>query len=526
MAKIHLILLAILLLAPLASASCQSLCSWYGNITLTELEGIDKGGNLSLLTIAGELGNNIDGLAYISQDLTNVDIQVTNGSRYFDYYVYNTTYDNDAAYMIYLNVSDGCLGIPGVCPSYQGYLELCINGSAVLTHPYMNDGDPTGTLTTQTIQSSDLSQYYTRNWTFYDESDGSIYDFSSENATLKVWCETFDEFTINLTDVVDTGGSLSIQTRDKPKYFLDLNLNPSRIRQDKDIELKDGYYITTAAAELYTLRLVDYTGGQFYKSTMSIQGVVNDALKNIHVEEFPTDNIIYAYLQNNTQYKILLDGADERDLGQMYVTDEDLARDIVVTKPSFSNFTYRWDDLVMSFTEDWANSQVGCHFNSTSNTTCSMQVYNITGSDYILDYTSGGTSGTDVALAFTVDNNTDSYLVRCISNHPTLGVRDKSVKLQMWNETGFFKSFELNIPDKIVGVSRTFFYKMLALTLILAAGGIFSTHTMGTGAVVMSGVLAFTVYINWFPVSQWFVGFIAFMSFMIKLSEGRQGVPS
>ena len=523
MAKIHLILLAILLLAPLASASCSTYCELYGNITVTELTGIpDTGGNMSFVTLAAELGNNIDGFAYMSTDLSNVYINAINLTSLFSYYVYDKTYDADAEYMIYLNVSDGTTG-----SRPQGYIELCLNATAVITHPIMHDGDPTGALPTQTpSKGDDFTQNYARNWTFRDESDGSVYDFSSENATLKVWCDNLDEFEINLTDVVGTGGSLTIYTLEKPKYFLNLNLNPSRIRQDKGIQLVDGFYITTAAADLYTLRLVDYTGGQFYKSTLSIQGTVNDALNNIHVEEFPTDNIIYAYLQNNTQYKILLDGVDDRDLGQMYVTDEDLARDIVVTKPSFSNFTYRWDGLIISFTEDWANSNVGCNFNSTTTTACSMEVYNITGSDYILDYASGESSGTNVALTFTVDNNTDQYIVRCIANDTTYGLRDKEVKIEMWNETGFFKSFELNIPDKIVGVSRAFFYKMLALTLILTAGGIFSTHTMGTGAVVMSGVLAFTVYINWFPVSQWFVGFIAFMSFMIKLSEGRQGVPS
>jgi len=190
---------------------------------------------------------------YIQDNLTNAEFTLYNTSDVWIkiYGVENkrmwfqTNYDNSTqTLMPTINV---CINktLGNNYPNYTTITDFC-PGTCFFLQKY-------------NLLKTDLTQYYTRNWTFKDESD-VLFDFTGKTANLNIWCNNAGPFDINLTDRVGSGGSLIVQTSEKPLYTAEVDSYLTRIRQDAEHFLLDDYLLSSVnTSSQYSFLLSDYT---------------------------------------------------------------------------------------------------------------------------------------------------------------------------------------------------------------------------------------------------------------------------
>ena len=502
-------LLVVLMLISSVDATCRSYCDYFMNVTTISQ------GNLSIASIYEAATENGEGQVYVWSNLSNVLITPTNGTKLFDFYVY------DDGGIIFVNVTDACAG---GCPSYEGAIEICLNGTEnEYTYNEITTGTPGGTETAYTLTS--FTRYYRRNWTFREEETNDLFDFTNIAADLDVACENYAGFTENITDKVGSGGSITVQSLEEPKNIL---ISPGivRVRQDTDYSLKDDFYLaaTTADAMEHTFTLVDHTGGQFKNAYIYIRKPIGGSLKNIHVEKFWDDNLIFPYLLNQTQYNIRLVGTSTRNFDPLTINDNDLDKDIPVTIPDFGQIPARWDGLNISLTTSWDNKQVACAYTSdVAITLAEFYVYNTTSTPYTQLYNANDTAAS-ASISYVVPHENDTYLLKCVVTDSTHGIREITELHSLRNETAIYRGFDLNLPATTFGITRAWVYKLASLFIIFIVFALFSALSFGTGSIAGVTSVIFFVWIGWLTAPWWFMGFLAFFALFMKLTENRVGV--
>jgi len=380
---------------------------------------------------------------------------------------------------------------------------------------------------TLSISETDFDVYYRRNWTFRDESGNSLFNFTGRNSTLSVWCNDFSEFELDIPSNISSGGDITIQTRQLPKFFADVATTPSRIRQDSENQLKDNYYLatSTATSDLHDFTLQDYTGGDFYLSTIKIRRSIGDTVGFIHVERFQQDNKISAVLLNNTQYSIDVEGTSLRNLGPLFIESSDTTHNVIVTTPDFTDYTQRWSDLTIAISSDYDNGQVSCGINSTELVTGEFNVYNVTSSGYDLDYTdSTTTEALDIGFSYAVPDINGTYRVYCEATGSKYGLRSLERIIHFRNESAIYRGFDLDFGSTIWGISRSFMYKLVAFFFLTVVCGLFSARTYSKGALAYAGMLSLFWWVGWTDLTQSLVGLLAFLAIMLALGANRRGL--
>lgn len=379
-----------------------------------------------------------------------------------------------------------------------------------------------------TLNPSRFIEYYYRNWTFRDDLTAGLYSFLVTNSTLTVTCPIYPEFKINLTELGN--GSKVIQTLERPRYSAVVQKGAvtyqPRIRQDAEYFLLDNYFLTnrTDTAQTYSFTLQDYTGGQFYKSTVAFKTTINYTWGNVHVEQFGVDNIVYPLLQNTSNYKVVVsNNISTRDLGQVYLKGTETNKNIIVTRPDLSDTKGKWEDLNLSITSNYDYGQFTClYYDTNTITVAEFWVYNSTSNGLVQDYYTNSTSASG-SLTYQALNLSAPYYGVCKVTD-ALGVREVKELFNFRNTGAIYKGFDLNLPNNLMGVSKATFYKVVALMITIVFGGLFSMMTMGTGAIVATITMSFFNYIGWLDVPTWFVTLLVFLAIAFKLSENRGGV--
>jgi len=348
------------------------------------------------------------------------------------------------------------------------------------------------------------------------------------NTTLTVTCDNYAEFTKNLTALGN--GSITIQTKERPRFSTVVQQGATtfgaRIREDQENFLKDNYYLTksSTSAQQIPFRLVDYTGGQFYESTVSFQKPIGDLPpQSIAVHQFGVDNLVYPLLLNGTQYKIVLTNNNSvRDLGNVYVRDN-TQKDIIVTTPDFSSQTGSWDDLNISIIYDYDLAQISCIYYDTSTLTLAeFYVYNNSLSAKTLTYNSNATaqSGT---ITYTASNYTQKYSALCRITD-TRGSRYIESDINFRNGTAIYGDFDLMLPSTVFGISSTTIYIGLAIIPSLIAVGIFGMAYAGLAAIILMISVMWFTWIGWLSLPWWFMTLGLFLAIAYQLGSNRPAV--
>jgi len=481
-------------------------------------------------SLGGDYGKNSLSKDYVDTNLQNVYFEIVNttdadGAKFgFDSIAAISSIGNPLRYGAILR----CMSCTAPCSSQAtSHLIVCLNGTRDFNYNTSSrQGGVNYNSTPQTVTLTDFTKLYTRNWTFRDETTNQLYNFTGSNSTLKTWCDAYSEFSINLTDKIGDGGSIIVQTKETPKFFATVNSQIERVRQDPQQRLYDNYYLTTSHTDPYTLTLQDFTGGQFWGSTLKIYKSINDTLGIVHSEQFPIDGIVTPSLINNTQYKFVVVGdTSTRDLGGIFIRDDNTVRNIIVTQPDFSQYLNTWRGLTISLTQDYDTSTVGCTMNSTLTENVVFTVKNITSDEYVYDYNVTG-DGTNVVLSYTITDNNGSYYLCCSAHNSVEGIRSLCQVVNVRDLDAIQYGFDLNLPERVLGVSRATVYKLVSIAILVIVAGIFSQQSYGTGSLVTASCLSFFYYIGWFPIPQIMVAFIWTLAIFTKISEGRKGVPT
>lgn len=526
----------LLMLSGMVAADCTT--SWVActnNITLptNDLSGgsqfyvLDLNSIMCNATYCGsqQLCKNAKGECLVNDSARNVEVFITNSTDTTNGATYTGPqyYDQDETkhYIIVKRIT--CLsGCPTI--SSTPTIKLCVNNTI---QKISSNSGPVGSPDFLAVRASDFNMNYNRYWTFRDDVTNNLYNFSLNNsgATLTAWCDSYTQATFNLTTSVNPSNSLWINTLQQPKFFLNRVGLISRIREDSPFILGDNYYVQSQNGLNYTFILVDYTGGQFYKSTLTITENVNDSIGNIYVAQFDQSNIIKANLRPNTQYSFkVTSSTSTRDLGAVYLDGDTLQHNVVVSRPDVLPFTSRWDGLNISITSNYDTQTITCAILSTTLVDASLSVFSTNTTPYTLIAVSNASSVLSSTLTVNA-NRSIIYYAKCFTSDSVYGVRERTQQINFQNTSQYYGGFgSLTVPDTIFGVSKTKFLNIASVAVALTVAGLFSAVSMGTGAVVFGVVIGLFYFIGYFITSPMTIGLIIFLAIMIKLSENRFGV--
>jgi hypothetical protein len=458
----------------------------------------------------------------VTNDARTLDIFITNstnttnGATYSGPYFYNGGEPQNIIVLKRITCLEGCESIVS-----KPVINICVNNSLTKINNGQGavDSPPEIQLTAKSF-----NQYYNRYWTFRDENSG-LFNFSANNAVLTGWCQDYSQFTLNLTTSVDLNNTIWLNTLEQPKYFLTRPTLLSRVRQDSFHILADSYYVPASDGLNYTFTLNDYTGGQFYKSVLTIIENVNDTLGNIYVEQFDESNVLYANLKPNTQYSFKITSATStRDLGAIYLDSLNLVRSIVVSRPDMNSFTSRWDGLNISITSNYNASTLNCLINSATQTNGFFTVYSTNTTPYTMVSNSSSFNIYTATFNYAA-NRSIQYYTTCYTIDTVYGLRQYTSLINFQNTSQYYGGFgTLNVPATIFGIGKTKFLNLISVTIALVVAGLFSAISMGTGAIVFGMVIGLFYFIGYFITSPMTIGLIIFLAIMIKLSENRFGV--
>ena len=467
--------------------------------------------------------NNIDLQPYVNENLTNVFIQIQNSSNAADCGTFGPVRlaSNGYLHKVAYSVNTGALANCTV----PAYINVCLNGTTP-TYTYAI-GAPLPVTSIPTMLLNNFTPYYRRNWTFRGQINGNLVPFSGQTGTLQVYCPTLSEFQINLTAAAPTGGPLIIQTIEQPKNFVTYNSVLPYVRQDSTNFLQDNYYISTSQVSMpFVFQLLDYTGGQCYKSTATFYRTVNNSLLGIvWVETFDASNYIYPNLVNGTQYTIMLNcNGNIRNLGPQWIQDPSTVKSIVATAPQMTNINQRWVGLNMSINSDYNTAQISCVYTVNPPIyNATMDIYNVSTNSLIYSTSSQQLSA---SLIYTANVN-NTYLAKCYIKDATYNTRELDQYINFRNQSAYWKGFNLNVPPTVLGISRNLFLIGLGLIGALLLAATFNELNYGIGGIVVALIFGFFAYVGWFAelnTSWWLVSIAISLGVAIQLSRNRQGV--
>ena len=515
-----LTLIIIIFLATSASASCRTYYDYCINISLPNdnITGLPGAPDEVLIWFDDFINEtNLENEIILFDNYTNVYTEMHNSSETGYKGIYNSVLDS-RNYLVALrgNNTDG-IGTPA-------YTIICLNGSDEYYSAFSNLAGEAGRKR-ENPSKTDFTKYYRRNWTFKSQVDASVWDFTNQDTELTVWCPTLSDFTINLTDVVAAAGTLTYQTLEQPKNIISVDGGSNIVREDNDNFLKGDFYITNQTQGIeYTFALKDYTGGDFYQSTLSIYKTINDKLVPIHVERFDQSNTLTVLLLNRTQYTIKVENSDGsvRDLGNLYLT-EDTDKNIIVTQPNVGSYAYSYQDTTIDITKSWDNSILGCNINGTVTLAAFFDVQNVTGSTRE-QIANSYTSGKQISFTTAIPDRNMTYMVKCGYNQTPYGLVYREEMISLRNETDKYLGFDLNLPNTVMGISMDFVYGIISLVIMLVFMALFSSISFGVGAVVTGIAAVFLKWVGWLDTPWSLVMLILFLGIFLQVRKDREAI--
>jgi len=520
--KILTILTILIFLGTTVNASCRTTEDFFVNITIPNNQNtqINFGATLIGDTSCYSIGSgddriyqNIFGDCYWNgSSPINYDIKIVNGTCAFNI----TGIDNSNN--LNLRCNSICIG---TCPTYGAYVEIRLNGTGL---SQTLDFEADAVENKLNVEIDDWERHYLRKWTYKDETTNELFNFTTNPATMNVYCDSYSTFTVNLTDTVGDSGYSVIQTKERPKYSVNVNTFPPRTRQDSDYQLNADYILTNNTNETseYTWTLQDYTGGNCYQSTLKISKSINDTIGFVDVQQFSQDNIIKSFLINNTNYGFTVVCEDlTRNIGSILVDDLDLERNILISTPEYSGYNQRWENLSITTNTDYDSSAINCLVSYPTTVTTWMNVYNWSNNIKTLD-SSQTTTGTNVTFTYTAINPNITFWIECGASNTEFN-SEISKLIYIRNSSAYYKGFDIPMPTKVLGLTREFIFAISAavLTVILISLGSGLTYTLYTPVAVIWAILMW--YVGWLPGPYTLYIALLFMAIMLHLVRKRRG---
>jgi hypothetical protein len=499
------IFLVLLLLVSAADATCQTGFDYCANITISENTNLIIGsvvyypGGGSATQILGLPLNNIEGVTYVNDNLSNVYINLTSNKYTLTYNKTVATFSTGPIFNIRAVAAP--IG-PGGGITEPSYAMICLNGSGAYSHPLWYGSSET--YVTKNILSTNFNQYYRRNWTFYDDN-GNLLNFTNKNSTLNIYCPTLGTFNYNLTSSVGSGGSLTIQTLEQPTYIANYQ-GILRTRSDTDHFLKGGYYLGSGLTQ-YQYTLVDYTSQ--CNGPLVIRKSINNTLSIIDLSFFDSSRIVYPFLDNNTAYDTIIycrDGS-YRDYGT-FIQGSTIARNVEVTNlpinPAATKYSGGFTPLLLG---NSSQNIISAVYVKTSGVVDSFNftVEDISTQPATVVYNSVDTGLSSGEKNYNIDNNNHTYyaIISAVNDGQQV---DKSQVYTPSNES----LTSTTLPAQIAGIDSNWIYVdfvLLGLGCILLSGAAIDAYFVALFGV--GWVLLFSLFprldgsIGWVSIPSW-----------------------
>jgi hypothetical protein len=517
---------------PVAGGPCRAYCDY--SMTKTVPWPGDENFNVSKIwnvTITGT-DTNYEGESYLNDTFSNVLITSTNGTKTGTcanhvpgavFWVGRAGASGRNILIVnytYGNVSDT------TCAMTAPSITLCFNGTRQNQYSYTAKTER-GNLSSSYAIVADSTKNEHYNLTYYNEASGGVYNFTGSTATATFYCSgAYEPFPVSLTV---SQSSYVVQTKIKADIVTQINGVASRTYQTEGGRKIDQYLPnTTNSVSQYALQLYDYTGGQWYKSNLLIQSVVNNTQYDIDNASFSQDNLIYGWYQNGSRVKLTAKSLSGRTVNLGYITMETNSptRNIILSTPIMNEPVAMYSDLIVTFTQDYASGQVGATVTTTETTSVSnFSVSNLTSGALALSYMAQGTGTT--SFTYTLPDKSKTVQLELYLDSPKYGIQRWTKEVTLGNATFPLNSsaFGQPLPTTMLGSTSVLVKKLISVFLIIFIFFVFCKATdYGTGVLVGVGSFGFFWYIDWIPQSTipfWFIAVMAFAAFMIKMFERR-----
>jgi hypothetical protein len=532
-----LIYLTLMALAVCAEATCQTYADYCKNITVprnfnpfipdTCMTSYQRTYGLSLSEFNGL--SDIDGVPYNAGAFDRVNITVWNATNTkYDLYLDNvTSWDPDKGgtfteqntYFIKLIRK---LPTDPVDTDTGGVVvSLCLGTVGTYSYPYNYTFPVFNQTCIQAQTINDFTEAYRRNWTFRYEENSSLVYFNNKNATLSVSCPTSSLFNINLTDKVPTGGSYTVWTKEQPVYDLfykDDGMN--WMRADKDIMLKDNYYLRKTATQ-YTLNLVDYTSS--CNDLLIIKKTINDAEDIVWSGYYGLSHDAYPWLDNQSYYKFIQTCRDGsiRDFGSIMLGST-TSRNLEVTNINLGGGVTRYaGGLALDFSSDYGAGILSLNYAKDTGTIGSVNftVYNLSANPMTELSSTVVTGVTNGSLNYNIQGN-DTYWMTAVVVNEGMTV-EKSEAVILYNTTGG-RLVDFHLPSTVMGLSDTTIYKSIVMIGAVVMGLGFAAIDAGFAAVVVVGWFLLTDLFGWVSIPAFLKVVIAFMALGLLWNIARR----
>jgi len=376
------------------------------------------------------------------------------------------------------------------------------------------------------VHEDDLNQTNTLYRINLKNERGGTWDISQNNinsTTLSFTCGKYGKSEIDILNINKTSIRVPIKKTpdrlimhltytDGNKYFR--SFIPSSSTENISMYLID---VSTDTAVFMTFTLQDLTG--FYtNSTIRFLTYVNEKLSEVTSDVFDVSNVVQCYLIKDKRYYIRLEGeGTTKQIGWLYVSSSDTEKTITITDVEIESSS-PYGDVSFAFVTDYNNSQVALHYVDLSNQTNSVtfKVYNSSGSELY----SGTEESQDTSIIYTVPKVNETYILKAIIDHSVYGIINETRMID-FREPGR-KVINLDLPDSILGLSNTNWYRLSSIFLIGFAGMLFGATVSGVGALMMVGLAYFFVYLGWISISSITMGIMLIVAVLHKLSERRR----
>lgn len=517
---------------PPASGPCRAYC----DRQMIEYVPMPPDGNYNVshiwnVSLTGTYSNP-EGQAYVNDTFSNILITTTNGTR-------TGSCPNHTPGIIYWVGRIGASGRNVLVVNYSlgnssddsctltaPTLSLCFNGTAQNAYAYALRTEQ-GNFSSTFDVVNDSYAFYHYNVTFYNDASGGLYNFTLQTATSTFYCGgQYEAFPIT---IVPSATSYIVQTRTKANIVTTLTSGPSRTYQTDGGAFVSQYLPNNSGAvNQYVFTLNDYTGGQWLRSNMLVLGVVNNTQFILDNASFSQDNLIYGYYANSSRIKLLVKNQQGKtiDLGYIIVESSNLNRNVIISQPVLSEPIAMFNDLIVTWTQDFASSQVGATVTSVDSAVFSnFTVSNVTDASVALSYAASASGS--ATYSYTLPNPAQTVQLDLTLVSVKYGTQHWSKMVTLRNETVPLNSSAFTQPlgDTIMGTATATVKKLIVALLIIFSFYVFCKATdYGTGLLVTVGEFGFFWYVGWVPQTQvpfWFIAMLAFIAFMVKMFERR-----
>ena len=505
-----MMLAMMMMLSPVAYAlSCEADCDHIANISL--YNSLHLGAAIINVDLSSVFGTcppapgislpeayNLQSECYIWENLTNVQAKIHNGSGVGCWAEGPLASATSAAaeFIIYSNAGDVISGCDGP------WLELCVNGTNVITAYELNTSTSDWNIT---LSTDNFTSNYRYNISYWYEENGSAYAIPAGELETEFFCTGDREgFPFHYTAAAQDTNIVITET-------------PVRISNTVGNILQRRTYLTEAGGHKrvylmggeyspYTLTLNDYTGGEFSDSSLTFEQGIAGELEVVENNSFDTSNILLFYAINGSEYRLTLksDAGREVNLGFVEFTPANSDRTVTVSDAVISEFLGNYRGISVGFTQDYDSGQVGFTITSDSDISSFFNVSNASTNTYTHTY--GDSSAADtVSYTYTIPNKLEPVYLEATITHPDYGTLHFRRLVLLYNQSLPLNSSAFNpmLPETIMGTNSSTVKKIIALfATMFVFYALTKATSYGVGSLAGVGTFSFMWYVNFIPHSE------------------------